>query len=307
MKRAEWPAAYGLACTQDGRLLATVGGRYVVVIDLNSRDRLSSSPPLSHPSSVAFASNDEALAVKSTSGHIIVLNAQTGELIADHKNKKDGEGSNIVCTPDGQHLIDGSWNGSFTLRHLLTGRIVSRDELPGEMITRITHDQHARLWLVEHGLKVRPGENMLPPDYVSVSEWPFSSLQSGSILQFERHMRGSTISPDGTRLCFVDQHRNELCVARTDTREMLAIAPLQLGGTGCDLAWSNDARIIGAVADMGFRFFRASDLEPVGSYAASYPSSVMFHPNGCDVLLGTWRTSMAQPLANICDLQVVLH
>ena len=125
MTRLNWPAAYELWCSRDGRLLGAVG-RNVVVADLERRERLSTSEPLSHPSSATFSANGEALAVKATSGHIVVLNPQTGALIKDHRNRK--EGSNLACSPDGEYLVGGSWDGTFTVRQIRTGQILLRDD-----------------------------------------------------------------------------------------------------------------------------------------------------------------------------------
>lgn len=60
-------------------------GRNVVVIDLDRRERLSTTHPLKHASSAIFSAKGDALAVKSTSGHIVVLNPETGEVISDHR------------------------------------------------------------------------------------------------------------------------------------------------------------------------------------------------------------------------------
>jgi hypothetical protein len=123
-------------------------GRNVVVLNLERRERVSTSHPFSHPSSATFSPNVNALAVKATSGHIVVLDPETGNLVSDHLNKGEGEGSNVACSRDGQYLVDGSWNGTFTVRELLTGRIIVRDEFPGQMLTRVTHDVEGRIWVI---------------------------------------------------------------------------------------------------------------------------------------------------------------
>ena len=274
-------------------------GRNVVVLDLERRERVSTSHPLSHPSSATFSANGDALAVKATNGHIVVLNPETGVVISDHRNKKEGEGSNVACSQDGEYLVDGSWDGAFTVRHMLTGQILLRDELRGEMIRRVTHDERRQTWAIEHQPKAQGGENMPPPGYISVVEWPFSSLRSAKVVSFRRHLDAPTVSPDGKRLCFRDRHQNELFVARLHDGEILARVPLQIGGTGSDLAWSNDGAIIGAVGSDGFVFFRGSDLAPLGRHPAKYPSSVLFHPNENDVLLGTWNTSSVEALDTV--------
>jgi len=81
---------------------------------------------------------------------------------------------------------------------------------------------------------------------------------------------------------------------------VFATAPHQFGGTAIEFAWSRDGRVIGAVASDGFRFLRASDLSSMAHYPLRYPSSLLFHPNGRDVLLGTWDTTVIKSLSGLC-------
>ena len=85
--RLKWPAAYDLACSDDGRLLACLG-RNVVVIDLAAGQRVSTNHPLPHPSGAAFAPDGDALAVKATNGRIVVINTRSGEVLHDHMNQQ---------------------------------------------------------------------------------------------------------------------------------------------------------------------------------------------------------------------------
>src|SRR5262249_34949764 len=148
---------------------------------------------LSHPSSATFSASGDALAVKATSGHIVVLNPETGVIIADHRNQEEGEGSNLTCTADGEYLVDGSWDGAFTVRHMLTGETLLRDEFRGQMISRVTHDEHRQRWVVEQQPKAYGGENAPPPGYVSVVEWPFSSLRGAKVVRFGCYLDAPTV------------------------------------------------------------------------------------------------------------------
>jgi WD40 repeat protein len=112
---------------------------------------------------IALSPRGDALAVKSTSGQITVLDPKTGKLLCDFENKKDGQGSNLAFSADGKRLVDGSWNRRLTIREARTGKIVSRDEFPGEMIRRVTHDYRYARWAIEHQPIERPGENMPCP------------------------------------------------------------------------------------------------------------------------------------------------
>jgi hypothetical protein len=124
-------------------------------------------------------------------------------------------------------------------------------------------------------------------------------LQNARVLSFGCYFDTATVSPDGRQLCFRDSHQNDLVVANLASGELLARVPLKIGGTGSDLAWSSDGSVIGAVVSGGFKFFRASDLAALGFVEAKYPSSVLFHPNGVDVLLGTWLKSFVEDVSSI--------
>jgi WD40 repeat protein len=254
MARLKWPAGYDIACSPDGRLLCALG-RNVVLIDLRERTRIWTGHPLSHLSSVAFSPNCEMLAVKSTSGNIVVLDTATGAVLSDHCNKADGEGCGVAFTADGEHLIDGSWEGILTVRHALTGEVVIRNEHADEMITRITHDAKRKTWLVLHEPKVASNGQKPSCGYLSIAKWPIKPLQQHKILDLGRYIQAATIAPDGLRFCFRDRINNELMVARIADGEILARTPLIIGGTGSELAWSADGRLIGAVSSDGFRFY----------------------------------------------------
>jgi WD40 repeat protein len=97
-------------------------GRNVVLIDFDRRQRIWTAHPFSHPASAAFSADGSILAVKNTSGLIVVLSTETGAVIRNYHNDADGEGSNITYSPYGDLLIDGSWSGLFTIREIFSGR-----------------------------------------------------------------------------------------------------------------------------------------------------------------------------------------
>jgi WD40 repeat protein len=291
LPRFKWPAAYQLSRSPDGRLLACLG-RNVVVIDIAARQRVSTSHPLSHPSHVAFSPGSEALAVKATSGRIVVIDPHSGEVLHDHLNQKEGEGCGLCFSPDGNGLVDGSWNGVLTHRRVRDGAILSRKHFPGEMITRVTHDRSRQIWLVEHSPKVRAGENIPPPAYLSIWHWPFLPGTARTIA-FGRHIQSATLSPDGSRFCFIEKwDERRVHIARLSDGQVLASGiPLEAGGTGNELAWSDDGRHVAAVSGGAFEFFRASDLAVVGRVPSQYPASMAFLPGGEEIVLGSWDTT----------------
>jgi WD40 repeat protein len=297
--RLKWPKGYHISCSDDGRLLVCLG-RNVVVIDVTARQRVSTSHPLSHPANATFSPNGETLAIKATNGRIVIIDPCSGEVLFDHKSQKDGEGSGIGFSPDGNELIDGSWRGELTIRSVLDGAILSRERFPGERLTRVTHDQSRRMWLVEHTPRVRPGENIPPPCYISICHWPFS-CHTNRVLPIRANIESATLSPDGARFCFFRrQGERRICVALASNGEVIASSILfEYGGTGSELAWSRDGRHIAAVSKGMFVFMRADDLAVVGRVPCKYPSSIAFLPDGNELALGSWETTNIIRVADI--------
>jgi WD40 repeat protein len=295
----KWPAAYDLSCSDDGRLLACLG-RNVVVIDITSRRRLSTSHPLSHPSHAAFSPGSSALAVKATSGRIVVMDPCSGKVLHDHKNQKEGEGSQVHFSPSGEELVDGSWDGALTIRSARASAILTRELFLGEMITRITHDLTRRIWLAEHKPTVRPGENMPAPGYITLRQWPFST-ETTRTFSFGWHIESASLSPDGLRFCFIQKGDvRRLHVARTSDGQILSSSiPMEVGGTGSALAWSGDGQHIGAVSKGMFMFYRADDLAVVGRLPSKYPSSIAFLVGGGDLALGCWDKSAILKVSDV--------
>src|SRR5437870_2349322 len=128
-----FPKGYRVRFSDNGELLVCLG-RNVVVIDTASRQRRSTSNPLSNPSDASFSPDGRTLAVKSTSGRIVVIDPRSGELLRDLRNQREGEGSGVLFSPHGDQLVDASWKGALTVRDAGDGTIVNREMFPGEMI-----------------------------------------------------------------------------------------------------------------------------------------------------------------------------
>ena len=130
--------SYETACTADGKIFACVGRR-VNGFDVGNRQKILSARPFPHASHSDFSPDNKKLAVKYTSGRIVILDLATGDVMRDFKNQKEGEGSEVFFSPDGQELVDGSWNGVISIRKL-RGTGASINQFPNEMIDRISHD-----------------------------------------------------------------------------------------------------------------------------------------------------------------------
>lgn len=300
--RFRLPMGFAVCCSDDGGTLICLGRR-VNVFDLRSRERISSTHPISNASHSSFSSDGKVLAVKNTSGRILLLNSSTGDVLHDYENQNEGEGGEVLFSPDDTNLVDASWQGGISVRKLFQNAIVAQLSFPGEMINRISHDFARRTWLFEHHPKVRPGENWPRPPYLTLLKWPIG-VHKAKVLTLDLDIiKSTTLSPDASRICYVSTRRRVgtwIKISDASDGEVLASSDeTKIGGTGSELAWSRDGEYVGSVQSRRFVFYRASDLTVIGEVACTYPSSICFLPGTDGIVLGSWNSSALVTLEDI--------
>lgn len=266
--------SFGVCFSPGGDWLATIGAR-IVVWDVDGRVRLRSAHPFSHPSSVDFSPDGQRIAIKNTSGEIVVLDGGTLEVLARHDGRPWGEGSDVMFSPCGEYLVDGSWKGSLLVRETLTGNVVWRQD--GGMVSLLTCTPDRTVWVHDGGgLTVRP--------------WPFSEDRR----ELEYGIGGGgdaiAIDPTATLLAKVGWDRLEVWdLAKSDGRaEVLTRARVEpVSGTGRALAWAPSSDLLG-FARSGGTSFLTRDLEVVSQVPLEYACAVAFSPSGHLAALGAW-------------------
>jgi WD40 repeat protein len=299
--RFRLPMSYETVCTADGRMFLCVGRR-VNGFYVENCQRILSARPFPHPSHSDFSPDNKKVAVKYTNGRIVILDLSTGNVMRDYKNQREGEGSEAFFSPDGQELVDGSWNGLISIRKL-SGPGVSTKQFPGEMIDRISHDSHKRSWLIQHKNKVQPGQKWPDYDYLVLHRWPLFGGKL-KVFSFDNYLHSATISPDGSRICLICRLRGggnwSMQVVRASDSKIIAInSEIEIGGTGSELAWSTDSNLVGSVQKRRFVFYRASDLATLGELPCQCPSSICFLPKDDLVVLSTWNSSALVSISDV--------
>jgi WD40 repeat protein len=308
-KSYKMTCAYNSAVSDDQRLIACVGGQ-VNVFDIERREKVASFRPFPHLIHAAFSPNGRFIAVKNTLGRIAVFNIATSELLCDHKNQKEGEGCQVSFSPDGETLIDGSWDGLATVRKAFEPAVIWRKEFPGEMIGAISHDLSRRKWLFQHSGVVQPEKGCRDRHSLILREWPFKNdaLQRSWIGQDTSF---ATLSPDGSRVCLVNSQgrpKIKLQVIRVTDEQIIASIP---ANRVREISWSADCEVIGTAQGYDdkskFTFYRSSDLSIVGEVPCQYPSSICYLANSDQVVLGSWQFSRLARLEDFLSGEVKMR
>jgi len=156
-----------IAFSPKGDRVATLSPRQVAVWSPVTKKKHWGAHVISHPSDVAFSPNGKRLAVKSTSGQIVLVDAQTGDVEVDFDNQADGAGCNVCFSPTGRQLLNGTWRGCLQVHSLKSGKVVEQIRFYDEhsMVNQIEVDYKTSTIAVRH-------ENVGDQPNESISIWP---------------------------------------------------------------------------------------------------------------------------------------
>jgi WD40 repeat protein len=293
--------SYDLAFSPDSQYLAAVG-RDIVIWDLNSRTKKLRAHPLAHASSACFSPNGKQLAVKNTSGQIMLISTENGAVVCNFKNRTDGEGSNIEFSACGEFIVDASWDGRIRVRSALSGRIEFLAEFPGEMIRAVHRDVKGGTWVFSHSPKWTSETESRACDYFSIWHWPFTHRSVIPPIQIA-FARTSALTPDAARLAVLSGHAPaELAIFDIANDTPSARCSFSCGGTGSALAWSPKADFLGSVQAEKVVVYRAGSLEPFREFVLPYPSDVAFSPDGRLVAVGSWESGFVLPMSRMTSI-----
>ena len=279
--------SYDIAFNDDGQYLATIG-RDVSVWDMVSRKKLWRTHPFSHPSHVTYNPSGDTLAVKSTSGHIVLLDAMTGKMQCDFQCASDGEGSNAIFTHDGNHLINGTWKGRLQFRNVDNGGVEEQLSFEDEMVTQITHIPCQQGFAI---LRRGCGDSNRKNDYISL--WD-DSLATGRAHVKELSLGPlpcmAMLGPDS----FLIGDRRNLSLLSPSGFETIAT----MGDADCfdAITINNAGRMAAGV--IGDRVFLLNILtrEMIDVATIEYACAVSFSPDNRSLAIGSWQQGMVLPV-----------
>ena len=281
--------AYGVRFSPDGTRLAVLG-HDLILWDVAARQKLWRGKPVPHCSAMAFSPDGSRLAVKSTTGLMAVVDAATGDVIVNFRNKKDGEGSGPAWSPCGQYVADGGWNGRLHVREAATGEVVFAQEHPGEMLRGAYAIDGGQRLLVLHGVKSVAEGQAQPPDYVTVWDWPLQAGAGRTVLWLPG-LSSVAASLDGQHLAAL--HRldggEQLSVFALADGKLLASTPVEQGGGIASMQWLPDGQRLARVGKGKLQFYGWPGLALQQELAFTYPCAMAFLPGTQLAAIGSWE------------------
>jgi WD40 repeat protein len=164
--------SYEMRFDSTGSRFACVG-RSIVIWDLASGIRLTKHHPFKHPDHVDWSPDGDQLAVKSTSGKLVIVDPNEPSSEARWLRKRGKEGCEIAFSACGNFLVDCNWDGRVDVFDLRTGEVAHSETINHAMITSLAYSR-SRAWFA-YVVCPKAAENGFPSkaDYLVVRKWPF--------------------------------------------------------------------------------------------------------------------------------------
>jgi dipeptidyl aminopeptidase/acylaminoacyl peptidase len=209
-------------------MLAAVG-RNVVLWEAARKRRVASAHPFPHPSHIDFSPDGKRLAVKSTTGEIVVLGVPELEVVACLGGTEFGEGSQLFFTEDGNDIIHSSWAGDLVLRSAETG-VVRRQHRVEAGIGELCLSADRRL--LACSLRAETPLRLLQPPFAPGTDRELSAISGGASALAIDHASSRLAAAVG----------GELLVCAVDDGRPIGRHPILRGGVAAELAWSADGQ-----------------------------------------------------------------
>jgi WD40 repeat protein len=287
--------AYEFAFSPDSKRVAFIGGRDVTMLDISTRKSMFAVHPIANPSHIAFSPDGRSVVVKGTSGRTIVLNAQTGRMIRDFRNQKEGEGDKALFTACSRFVVSVSWGGLFSVRDRESGKLVFSQSYGDDcQLTGLSTTAERSLFVYSIGGRPRSSEG-LTPCTVALHRWPGHSTRAETLPKEFAAIWGLQVSPSGRFLAVVYGTPPNTLEIYDITRSRTVAQCRWSGSPGCSIAWARDEKTLIVNGDECFRMYALPKLRVLRELPAQYPCFVGFSPAEDSVALGSWKQSFIIP------------
>ena len=230
--------------------------------------------------------------VESTSGELIVVNAETSEITARIQSKRAGEGCEAVFSPFGDSILDGTWEGTIATYELESQTRQLNYSFPDTMITCIEPSRSGALAAVVVQPKMSAGLAPGPQHSISIAAWSTSGLTLRTMDAKFQTIKAIAFAHNESRLAIMryngDRPEGRIEVIDVMNGHTIASRACILSPNGSSICWSPDGGVIGAVERDGFRFYAVASLEEISHVPWKYASHIEFSRDGKYLALGAW-------------------
>lgn len=181
------PSSSTVRFSDDGTYLICIGEQ-ITLWNVSQGRRVASAPRFSHPSSADFSPDGTLLAVKNTSGDVLVLSVPDLEAVSRLSGARLGEGTPVRFAEDGEHIVDATWGGALMVRDALDGSLAWSET--GGSVFRLERSRDRAVWTYDrdHG-----------SGGLFVRKWPFD-VHEPEPIGFWGAPFSVALSDDGTRV-----------------------------------------------------------------------------------------------------------
>ena len=277
-------------------------GRGVSIWDLSTRKAIVRAHPLGHAGHANWSPNGRLVCIKSTLGELVIADSSNLQVVAQLQSKKAGEGCDAVFSPDGGHVLDGTWNGLLALYDVLTSQRQREYHFPKCMLTTIkSSPSYARAAFVVQP-KVAAGLGPGPQNKLYVVEWSASELTLRELPRKWNKIAAIAFDPAETSLAVLSHNpypKASLEIINIESCESFASRDCILHAGGSEIDWSPDGRALAVVEKGGINFYEPETMLAVAREEFQLPYHVAFSPDGKWIALGASNTGIIKPAVDV--------
>jgi WD40 repeat protein len=223
---------------------------------------------------------------------LIVVSAQTLEIVARLQTKKAGEGCEAVFSPSGDRILDGTWGGMLATYDVASQTRQLEHSFASAMITSIEPSPSGNISAVVVQPKSSAGLPPGPQHTIHLAEWLSSGLTLRRIDAKFHTIKATAFDRNEDRLAIIRDNGvfPEGGIEVIDVRDghTISFRACVLSSNGSSICWSPDGGVIGTVENDGFRFYDAASLEEIAHVPWKYPSHIEFTRDGKYLAFGAW-------------------
>ncbi len=265
-------------------------GRSVIVWNLEPRSKLEKIHPFKHPSHIEWSPDGRLLAIKGTSGDLVLVNVSSASE-AIWLRKRGGEGAEVAFSACGNYLVDCSWSGQVDVFDIRTKEAVHTERIPNAGIRSLAYDRVRTRFAYAVSPRATSPNRPGPPDYLALRNWPFWQNDPVVLPIDAQDIEAIAFSPDGSHLVTSVSGLgtgSKVQVRALNSGAVVAEANYSFYASGKSVAWCADGEVIANVEQGGVRLYDSSLRRTLAFLPVEYPSHVEFSPCGTYVGVGAW-------------------